>query len=46
MRIHNCMTRDVQIARPDQSLREVAEAMAKLDAGSLPVGDNEATALN
>lgn len=41
MKISNCMTNDVQIASPDQSIREVAQAMAQLDAGSMPVGDND-----
>ena len=41
MKINNCMTNDVQIASPDQTIREVAQTMAQLDAGSMPVGDND-----
>jgi CBS domain-containing protein len=41
VKISNCMTRDVQIANPDQSIREAAQAMARLDAGVLPVGEND-----
>lgn len=40
MKISTYMTNDVQIANPDQTLREVAQVMARLDAGSMPVGDN------
>ena len=41
MKISNCMTNDVQIASPDQTIREVAQVMARLDAGSMPVGDHD-----
>ncbi|SDL35611.1 CBS domain-containing protein [Mesorhizobium muleiense] len=41
MRISECMTRKVQVASPDQSLRDAARVMADLDAGVLPVGENE-----
>jgi predicted transcriptional regulator len=41
MKISNCMTNDVQIANPDQTIREVAQVMGRLDAGSMPVGDND-----
>jgi CBS domain-containing protein len=41
MKVRNCMTNDVQIANPDQTIREVAQVMARLDAGSVPVGDND-----
>ena len=33
------MTRDVQVARPEDTLRDAAETMARIDAGSLPVCD-------
>lgn len=41
MRISQAMTRDVHVANPHQSIREVAKIMADIDAGSLPVGDND-----
>jgi len=41
MKISECMTRDVQLARPEMPLREAARLMAECDAGALPVGDND-----
>ena len=41
MKVSNCMTNDVQIASPDQTIRDVAQVMARLDAGAMPVGDND-----
>ncbi|ANL66114.1 CBS domain-containing protein [Rhizobium phaseoli] len=41
MKVSNCMTTDVQITDPDQTLREVAEVMGRLDAGALPVAEND-----
>jgi CBS domain-containing protein len=35
------MTNDVEIANPEQSIREAAEIMARLDAGVMPVGEND-----
>eukprot|EP01030_Chromulinospumella_sphaerica_P019226 gene19226-19110_t len=35
------MTRDVEIANPRETLREAAQAMARVDAGILPVGDHD-----
>jgi CBS domain-containing protein len=35
------MSRDVQIANPNQSIREAAQMMARIDSGVLPVGDND-----
>jgi CBS domain-containing protein len=35
------MSRDVQVASPKQSIRDAARIMAKIDAGVLPVGDND-----
>jgi CBS domain-containing protein len=32
------MTRDVQVATPEQSIREAALLMARIDAGTVPVG--------
>jgi CBS domain-containing protein len=41
MQIREAMTRDVQIARPNQPIHEVAQLMAAIDAGALPVGEND-----
>ena len=41
MRVSSCMTKDVQIASPEQTLRDAALSMGRLDAGSLPVGEND-----
>jgi CBS domain-containing protein len=41
MKISECMTREVQLANPDMTLREAARCMADCDAGVLPVGEND-----
>ena len=41
MRVSEAMTREVRVANPGQSIREVAQIMAEIDAGSMPVGDND-----
>ncbi|HEV2570331.1 MAG TPA: CBS domain-containing protein [Beijerinckiaceae bacterium] len=41
MKANKLMTRDVHVVSPDQSIQEVALAMAKLDAGSMPVGEKD-----
>jgi CBS domain-containing protein len=41
MRVSEAMTREVRIASPGQSIRDVAKIMAEIDAGSMPVGDND-----
>lgn len=41
MKISDIMSRDVRVAGPDASLRDVAQAMADIDAGSLPVCDGK-----
>ena len=41
MRVSEAMTRDVRVATPGQSIREAASQMSELDAGALPVGDND-----
>lgn len=41
MRVSNCMTGNVQIADPGQTIRDVAQTMAQLDAGAMPVGEND-----
>ena len=41
MRVNECMTRDVKITGPNDTIRQAAALMAECDAGSLPVGDND-----
>jgi CBS domain-containing protein len=41
MRICDCMTSEVRIASPDQTIKEAAKIMAEIDAGVLPVGEND-----
>jgi CBS domain-containing protein len=41
MKINDIMTRDVHLLSPDQTIREAAGIMAEIDAGSLPVGEND-----
>ncbi|HKU46350.1 MAG TPA: CBS domain-containing protein [Burkholderiales bacterium] len=41
MRVSDAMTREVRVASPGQSIREVAKIMDEINAGSMPVGDND-----
>ena len=41
MRVSEAMTRDVRVATPGQSIRDVARMMAEIDAGAMPVGEND-----
>jgi len=41
MKVKDAMSRDVQVASPTQSIRDAARIMAKIDAGVLPVGEND-----
>jgi len=41
MKISEAMSRDVRVVAPDQSIAEAAQIMAEIDAGSLPVGEND-----
>jgi len=41
MKVAQAMTREVRLTNPDESLRQAAQVMAKLDAGVLPVGEND-----
>ena len=41
MRVSEAMTREVRVANPGQSIRDVAKIMAEIDAGSMPVGEND-----
>lgn len=41
MKVGDCMTKDVKVANPEHSIREIAVMMGRLDAGAMPVGDND-----
>ena len=41
MQVNEVMSSDVRIANPQQSIREAAQMMADIDAGVLPVGEND-----
>jgi CBS domain-containing protein len=41
MKVSQLMTRDVEIASPHETLEHVAKIMASLDAGIVPVGEND-----
>jgi CBS domain-containing protein len=41
MRVSEAMTREVRVATPGQSIRDVAKIMAESDAGAMPVGEND-----
>jgi CBS domain-containing protein len=41
MKISECMTKDVKVCNPDQSIRDAARMMADIDAGIIPVGEND-----
>lgn len=41
MIVSEAMSRDVRIASPDETICDAAKAMAAIDAGSLPVAEND-----
>ena len=41
MRVSECMTPQVRMAGPDETIRQAAEMMAEADAGALPVAEND-----
>jgi CBS domain-containing protein len=41
MQVREVMSVQVNVANPRQSIREAAQMMAKIDAGALPVGEND-----
>ncbi|MCW6533209.1 CBS domain-containing protein [Sphingomonas lycopersici] len=41
MRVRECMTTDVQVITPDNTLQSAAQIMADIDAGFLPVADHD-----
>ena len=41
MQVREAMTKDVQVVSPKQTIREAAKTMLEIDAGVLPVGEND-----
>ncbi len=41
MRASECMTREVRVADPGQTIREIAQLMGEIDVGAIPVGEND-----
>ena len=41
MNVNSCMSTDVRITSPTETIRDAARAMKDLDAGVLPVGEND-----
>lgn len=41
MRVSEVMTRQVRLARPEQTIRDAARIMGEIDAGALPVGEQD-----
>ena len=41
MRVSDCMSTGVEIASPEDPIRNVARTMREIDAGSMPVGEND-----
>src|SRR5262245_8605536 len=41
MRVSEAMTREVKICTPGQTIRDVARTMGEIDAGAIPVGEND-----
>lgn len=41
MQIREIMTPDVEVVRPDDTLRTAAKMMADYDVGALPIGEND-----
>ena len=41
MKVSDAMSRDVQMTSPKESIRDAARTMAKIDAGALPVSEND-----
>jgi CBS domain-containing protein len=41
MKVSEAMTRDVRVANPSETIRQAAQTMAEIDAGVIPVGEND-----
>jgi CBS domain-containing protein len=41
MKVKECMTRDVRVVAPDDTIERAAQMMQQIDAGILPVGEGD-----
>lgn len=41
MKVSECMSTDVRICAPDDTIEQAARTMREIDAGALPVGEND-----
>ena len=41
MKVSECMSSDVEVVTPEQSMREAAQFMLRADAGAMPVGQGD-----
>jgi CBS domain-containing protein len=41
MKVRDVMSADVRVVNPNETIQEAARIMAEIDAGSLPVGEND-----
>ena len=41
MKVNECMSTDVQVCAPGDTMADAARMMKKIDAGFLPVGEND-----
>ena len=41
MNVSQCMSTDVRVCAPEDTVRQAAQTMAEIDAGILPVGEND-----
>ena len=41
MKVSKCMTRDVRLVTPTQTIRDAAQIMAEIDSGALPVAQDD-----
>ena len=41
MQVNECMTREVRVISPDDTIERAAQIMGQIDAGVLPVGEND-----
>ena len=41
MQVKECMTRDVRVVSPDDTIERAAQIMGQIDAGVLPVGEGD-----